>query len=434
MKNKQASIFKRNSAIIKVLSIGFIILLLLIPQGMISGLIRERSNRQIKAKSEVGQKWGVAQKLMGPFLLIPYRYYLEEGQEIKASIKQAYFLPSSLKINGTLLPDIRKRGIYKIPVYTYKGEISGQFSRPDFSEWEIKEEDILYNQAKVVVGITDLSGINEEIAIKWNEQPIKLKPGVPANSITISGIHAYIPIDSNQMNFSIQLSLNGSNQISFAPMGEKTEAELQSSWVSPSFDGRFIPDKREISDKGFSAYWKILNLNRNYPQKWTSNNQYQPRKELFSVSLFQSIDHYTLNTRTVKYAIIIILLVFTTFFFFEVLKKEIIHPLQYIFIGLAISIFYLLLLSFSEHIGFNKAYLIAATAVISLILVYSNAILKTQKRVIFLGLALSAVFAFIYIILQMEDFALLAGSIGLFLALATVMYISRKVNWYQLNE
>lgn len=430
--HENSSVWSRYSVLFKVMSIGFIILLLLIPKEMVNGLIRERSSRQIEAKREVSQKWGAAQNLLGPFLLVPYKYRIEMDKEIKTTIRYAYFLPETLKIDGELLPEQRKRGIFNIPVYTYDGTISGKFKRPDFTEWEIPEDDVLYKQAKIIMGITDLSGINEEVIVNWNGKDIKLKPGVPANSLTGSGIHSYVDILPESSHFSMHLSLNGSTNISFAPIGEKTEASLKSSWPSPSFVGRFIPDQHQITEKGFSAFWKILSLNRNYPQQWLDNNQYHPERELFSVSLFQNVDHYKLNTRTVKYAIIIIILVFTTFFFFEVLRKQKVHPLQYILIGLAISIFYLLLLSFSEHLGFNKAYAISAVAVTALIIIYSSAILKDKSMVAILGLALIGVFGFIFIILQMEDFALLAGSLGLFLVLATVMLVSRKVNWYRL--
>lgn len=430
---KSNSKWAKYALALKVLSIGFIILLLLIPKAMISGLIDERSGRQQEAMREVGQKWGSAQRLTGPFLLIPYKYSVETNDGFKTVTRLAYFLPENLKIDGKLQPDIRKRGIYKIPVYIYDGTVTGHFEKPDFSEWEIPESDILYNQAKIVMGITDLSGINEEVFIKWNGKDIKLQPGVPTNTVTKSGIHTLLPAADTTGDFAIHLSLNGSSMVSFAPVGESTEATLESSWNSPSFTGRFIPDKREITKDGFTAFWKILSLNRNYPQRWTSNSTYSPDRELFSVQLFQSVDHYKLNTRTVKYAIIIILLVFTTFFFFEILKKQNIHVFQYILVGLAISIFYLLLLSFSEHLGFNRSYLIASIAVIGLILLYTSAILSEKKLVWLLGLALSGVFGFIFIILQMEDYALLAGSLGLFLVLATVMLISRKVNWYQLK-
>lgn len=422
------------SVILKAFGIGIIILLLLIPQNMISSLINERSYRQKEAISEVSQKWGNAQTLIGPVLYIPYKKHYEEDHEKKYKTSVAFFLPEELLINGEVVPEEKKRGIFKIPIYTYNGTIQGHFIPPAMPEWEDENIEVLYQQAKVLFGLTDLAGINNEMNIQWNEKSIPMSPGLPKNNVLKKGIHAPVPISNTKMPFELNISLNGTQQLSFAPVGKNTEAKLNSTWPTPSFNGSYLTDNNNVSNEGFEAYWKVLSLNRNYPQKWLDGNNYNLHNEVFGVELFKGNDHYKLNTRSIKYAILIILLIFTTYFFFEILKKQRVHPFQYIMIGLAISIFYLLLLSFSEHYGFNAAYGIGSVAVIGLILIYSHSILKNNKLLSILGFALAAVFSFIYIILQMEDFALLAGSIGLFVVLATVMIVSRKVNWYKLRE
>jgi inner membrane protein len=215
----------------------------------------------------------------------------------------------------------------------------------------------------------------------------------------------------------------------FMPLGKQTQASLEATWPSPSFDGNFLPESRQVRADGFEARWKVLDLNRNYPHLFLDNT-YSFQGSDFGVRFIQPANDYQKNTRTGKYALLVIGLTFLIFFFFEILRKTRIHPFQYLLVGLALVLFYMLVLSISEHLGFAGAYFIASAATIGLICGYGAFIMPPAKNALLLGVFLIAIYGFIYVVLQLEDYALLVGSLGLFAVLAAVMYLSRRVNWY----
>ena len=215
----------------------------------------------------------------------------------------------------------------------------------------------------------------------------------------------------------------------FVPLGKENNIELSSTYPTPSFDGSFIPDTRQVTDKGFNAKWKVLHLNRNYPQQWTSN-KFNVTSSAFGVNFLVAVDHYLKATRAAKYAILIIALTFMGFFFVEIINKTRIHPFQYILVGLAICIFYALLLAFSEHIGFNYAYILSSILVLGAIAYYSKYMFANARTTTLLTSVLVIIYGFIYVIIQLEDYALLMGSIGLFIVLLVTMHLSRKIKFY----
>lgn len=454
----------RQSLSIKLMSIGFILLLLMIPNAMVQDLISERRSLQQSVINEVGEKWGKAQTLIGPILTIPFKTQMQTDEgKLKEITQMAYFLPESLKIAGNMLPEVRKRSLYKVNLYKSNLQITGNFGALGLDFLELQKEQFEWDKAKIIIGISDLAGIEDNIFLNWNEQQLRMQPGIPqamqtgsfngasshsvdeyyganqkrysASSALASGVS--VPVDlsgtENLLSFSLNLKLRGSQMIHFAPIGKETTASLTSEWATPSFEGNFLPSHHEISEQGFAADWKVLDFNRNYPQQWVGK-QNQLKNSTFGVKLFASVDEYTKNTRSAKYAFLLISLSFLVFFFFEIINGLNIHSIQYVFIGLAISIFYVLLLSLSEHIGFNSAYWISTSAIIGLIVAYSAAILKDTKKITILAAILAALYIFIFIILQLEDYALLAGSIGLFTVLAIAMLLSRKIDWYNLRK
>lgn len=267
-----------------------------------------------------------------------------------------------------------------------------------------------------------------------------------------------VPLDSaeRQIPFAFNLDLNGSSSLGFLPMGKVTEVSINAPWTTPSFTGAFLPDTREVNEAGFSARWKVLHLNRNFPQAWKGNQYYFSLSELastedmlmppalrggseikpgqqnfaFGVNLLMPVDQYRKSMRSVKYAIMFISLTFLTFFFVEILNRKRIHPIQYLLVGLALCIFFALLLAISEHTAFNLAYILSALAVTALIGIYVSAVFKSRKLTAMLSLLLVLMYGFIFTLLQLEDYALLIGSIVLFIILAVVMYISRRIDWY----
>ena len=437
MTEMQKSFFEKNAVIIKLSAIAVLILLLLIPVSMIRSLVMERSYRQKEATDEISSKWGNEQRLTGPILTVPYYSYdlNKDQKKVNMTRRFAHFLPENLMINGNLHPEVRYRGIYKVAVYSSDLKIEGNFNFPKV-EVPAKHFDIDWKGAYVTLGISDLRGIKESLVFKWNDIETSFEPGVKNIGVVESGVTVNIPLHperNNDINFNVEIALNGSRSISFVPVGKVTTVLVSSPWSNPSFDGAFLPETREISEKGFTAQWKVLELNRNFPQHWVDNES-NFRNSSFGVSLLLPIETYQITERSIKYAILFFALTFMVFFFVEVLRKTRVHPVQYVLVGFGLSLFYLLLLSLSEHIGFDLAYLVASIGIVSLITSYASGVFKNSRLTMMLASFMVVLYGFLYILLQMQDFALLLGSIGLFLVLALVMFISQKVDWYSIGE
>ncbi len=451
---KQPSRFK-DGVIAKMGSIAILMLLLLIPLGMINSLLGERLERRDSTLNEITSTWGKAQTLVGPVLIIPYRYtykgWVEElvkqgDQEIRRQkevienrIANAYFLPSQLTIQGDLKPNQLHRGIYDAIVYTGHLNIKGEFSKLDFSHFKIADKDILWDEAAISFALSDLRGTHETLMLDVNQQKLALIPGSLVPNF-VSGVQTnlkgFLNNDKRAINVSLQLALNGSSGLQIAPLGIQNEVDLKSSWQDPSFNGAFLPTQRSLSLQGFNAQWQVSYYGRDYAQQWTDTlnnetfNLEAVNSSLFGLTLMSPIDSYRNVERSIKYGILFITLVFTAFFLFEISGKLKIHPFQYCLVGAALCLFYLALLSFSEFIPFIFAYLIAACVSIILITLYSMAVLKSGKRGLLIAGGLMTTYGFLYITLQATDYALLIGTIGLFMALSLVMYVTRNIDWY----
>ncbi len=431
----------RRSVTVKLLSIGFLILILLIPVSMMKSLISERQILHDEAIKDISSKWGNKQTICGPVLSVPFTVELKNEKGISENVtRYAHFLPDELIIDGNILPEKRYRGLYIVVLYKTTIQVSGKFSFPDVQEIGINKSSCQFDNAFISNGISDLRGINEEVKCVINKKSFVFGPGIPTHDILESGISFKYPLDSlNEMNFSFHLNLNGSSNLSFLPLGKETEVSISSSWNSPSFEGAFLPDYRKISDTGFIANWKILQLNRNYPQQgigsFIKNNSSVENSEngadsSFGVRLMLPVDEYQKTMRSIKYCAMFIIITFLTFFFVEILNKKRIHPIQYLLIGFAVCLFYIMLLSISEHLSFGWAYLIACISIVSLVTFYAKHVFGKSSLTAILSFLLILLYAFFYSLLQLEDYALLLGTIGMFLILGTIMYLTRKVNWY----
>lgn len=451
----------KSSLSLKLFVIGFLIAILMIPIGIIAFLTDERESRQDEAFREVSGKWGNEQTITGPILSIPYKDKVErttgEGTVIDETILYAHFLPKELNIKGKIDPAKRKRGIYEVVVYNANLEISGRFLAPDFSKWDIAKDDILYKQAFVTLGIPDMRGIKEILDLEWGNKKHAFNPGVKTSDVVATGINADIDLSQNNndsQNFKITLSLNGSRDLYFAPLGRSTQAELSSAWSDPSFQGSFLPESHTINEAGFTAAWKVLELNRSFPQRFLGHlgavepitqpnySEKMPvisqagiiNQSNFGVRLLVPADEYQETVRALKYAIMLLSLTFLVLFFYEAMRGVRVHPLQYILIGLALALFYLLLLSISEYLGFKTAYLLSALTIIGLITLYSKSIFKAWRPALLEALILVFVYGFIFVILQLEDYSLLVGSLGLLAILSLVMLVSRRIDWYSVAQ
>jgi inner membrane protein len=441
---------KRSGTVLKMLAIFVLVLLLLIPLHMINSVLSERLERRNEAISNITSTWGTEQIIAGPVLVVPYKYQfktwkdqtingrVEKTEVTETSVAHASFLPSDLQITGKLDPSILHRGIYNTIVYRGALKINGAFTKPSFDEWKVKPEDVLWEDATLAFGITDLRGANGALTLKWDEQSIPLNPGVKFLGVS-SGVHARIgatAFSADTAKFELPLLLNGSRSISFAPMGTQNEVKLTSTWPAPSFQGAFLPVERKVSATGFEALWQVSYYGRSYPQQWSSQDGKDPlqadslRSSLFGVDLISVVDSYRYVERSIKYGILFIALIYTAFFLFEALTPIRIHPFQYTIVGVALCLFYLALLSLSEIIDFGFAYLTGATAATLMITFYSSSVLKNSWRALAIAAELGAIYGFLYVILQQQDYSLLFGTVGLFIVIAVVMYATRNIDWY----
>jgi inner membrane protein len=402
---------------------------------MIQNLISERQLRRDSVVKEISQKWGDCQTITGPFITVPFKtFYEDKDGKMQFNLTYLQILPETLDVTGEIKPEVRYRSLFEAILYNIKLKFSGNFKLPSTSHLNIKPEYILWDEAYLSLGITDMRGIQDKIVINFNESAYNAKPGLKTTDLAEAGVSTLIrpPAPNESNRFSFDLNLNGSEQVSFIPVGESNTVKINSSWPSPSFNGAFLPASREVKKDGFSASWKILHLNRNYPQFW-EGAQYKVTPSAFGLQLILTADIYQKSTRLAKYSIMFIVFTFAAFFFSEIINKRRVHPIQYILIGMAILIFYTLVLSLSEHMSFNYAYILSAAAVTLIISGYAKAIVTNSRFAFTILGILTILYCYLFIILQLEDYALIMGSIGLLVILAIVMYITRKINWYEIK-
>jgi len=377
-------------------------------------------------------------------LSIPYYSQVKDADgKMETVIRYAHFLPDEINITGNVIPEKRYRGIYVVVLYNTRLKVKGKFSYPNLQAVNVSESSCIFTDVVMSLGIPDMKGINDNIDSKLNDTTYAFGPGIPTHDLFASGASFKFDLEKKaEYNFEFDINLNGSTSLNFLPFGKETNVSLQSGWDSPSFEGSFLPDQREIKN-GFTANWKILQLNRNYPQQGlgsfisNGNNDdgnvtdaYAP----FGVKLLLPVDEYQKTMRSVKYCVMFIIITFLTFFFVEVLNKKRIHVIQYLLVGFAISLFYVLLLSISEHLKFDRAYLIGSLSILILITFYAKNIFRNIKLTAIFSSLLALLYGFFYSLLQLEDYALLLGSIGLFIILTTIMYLTRKIDWYAISS
>ena len=460
------SFVQRNALSVKIALIGALILLLLIPMAMVRGVINERVRTAENAVREVQDKWSNAQVVAGPYIEIPFEEEVAsvsyEGDRQKTSIrklrKTLYLLPETLDISGTVETQTLRRGQYEVVVYKMPLELTGTFTLPQAADVPAADSRYLWEQASFCMGLSDLRGISEQVEISWSGAPLECHSGLPAGSLASTGVAAALPAlkAGDTVRFAVRLHLKGSQALQFTPFGKTTRVRLVSDCPTPSFNGAFLPEEREVTADGFTAEWQVLDLNRNYPQRftsdWKTNNLREDASEaydaspaydnkhdysstarngfsLFGVDLLLPVEQYQQATRSAKYASLFIILTFVICFFVEVTRKKCIHPFQYLLVGLALCLFYTLLLSLSEYLGFAWAYLVAALMTVALLVCYLAGLLRLRRIALLIGALLALLYAYIYVLLQMETYALLAGSIGLFAILALIMRLSLKINW-----
>lgn len=442
-KKSRFSNWMRNSITARMLVVGFLLLILLIPLEFVKSLISERASRQEEVVSEINEKWGNEVLLSGPIVKIPYRVTSEEKiynektnsyyTKTKETVENAYFFPDKLNITSNVDTKPLNRSIYESVVYSANIDVKGNFPIIDFSNTDILDENILWEKATVLLKTSNLKGIKTTPVVNLASDALSMTPQYSTeylNTIQSNYIANAKEMFTSPLPFSFDLKINGSESLKFLPIGKETDATMKSNWHSPSFDGNFLPEdtNKEISKDGFTATWRILQINRQFEQSFFGQLP-DLSASAFGTKLIIPVDEYQKSERTAKYGFMVIGLTLLVFLLIQLVSKIYIHPFQYVMIGLALVMFYTLLISISEHSNFFKAYSIAAFAVLALITVYSRAILKGFKFPLLICGSLASLYGFIYVIIQLENYALLVGSIGLFAILAVIMFASRKIDW-----
>jgi inner membrane protein len=430
----------QGSQLLRLVAIGVLALLLQIPISMIAGLVTERQARRVEAVEEVTSKWGRTQQLTGPVLVVPYTHRWSEMSSRGVPItreqpRHAIFLPDQLAVKGDLDSDARRRGIFSVPVYELSLLLSGEFRAPDFAALGIDPRSADWKQAHVALGISDVRAVRAQRPLSWRGAEVELLPGTGSFPCG-AGIHAKVDASgTSPLSFSLPLSLAGSIGAYFTPFGRDTTVALASDAESPSFQGSWLPTDRDVSHEGFSASWRIPFLGRGFPQAWTSQSDFGEAiaAARFGVDLLEPVDHYRMAERSVKYAGLFILWTFAAVWLVEVLAGVRVHPIQYLLIGAALCVFYVLELSLAEHLGFATAYALASVVVVALIGAYARAILAHSRRALVVTGGAAALYVYLYVVLTNEDYALLAGSLGLLAILAGIMFVTRRVDWYRLS-
>ena len=435
----------KTSITARMLMVGLLTIILLIPLSYINSLISERAIRQQDVVKEINEKWGNDVLVYGPILKIPYKTYTEKKTydektktyliETNTHINYAYIFPETLNTISNVDSKTLKRGNFESAVFTTKMQFSGAYNALQLSSKDIKDKDIIWDKASILVQTSNLKGIKSEVNINLNKNNYSFDTNFNNQTSYLDELESSFLKENDlpktsAISFDFNIAFNGSEMIRVVPIGKTTTMKMTSNWADPSFTGNFLPDDetKEITKKGFKADWKVLHINRPFSQQYLNTipnlNQFA-----FGTKFMVMVDEYQKSERSAKYGFLVIGLTFLVFFLIQTMSKIDIHPFQYLMIGLALTMFYTLLVSISEHSNFLRAYLIAGSSVIILITLYSKSILKTLKFPLLIAISLTALYAFIYVIIQLENYALIVGSIGLFLILATVMFVSRKIDW-----
>lgn len=425
-----------------VIGIG---VLLMIPLMLVENLVQERAELYRDVVSDISRTWGGQQQLSGPYLLIPYTQRViqervvpsEKGdgkivRESRLESSSFVVLPSRLSFKATLDPESRQRGIYRALVYSSEVDISGQFALPSreaMARIVPGLVDVDFNRAFVIVGLSHPSALRKVESFTWNGTPYAAEPGTQPFEQVSSGFRIPVRLDGQTtFDFSQRLSMSGSGGIRFAPAGETTDISVRSSWPHPSFQGQVLPAAYETSDKGFSAIWSVPSLARSYPNLGVLHSWPDGFTSFaVGVDLYQPGTHYGLVERSVKYGVLFIGLTFLAFIVFEMGLGARLHPIQYGIVGLSMVVFYLVLLSLSEHLAFLTAYLSASACIILMVSSYVGAALRSVKEGLGIGVLLLALYTLLYTILQMEDYALLMGTALILVMLAALMVVSRNL-------
>jgi inner membrane protein len=433
--------------IIKAAVICALLLLMLIPLAFVKGTVAGRLGYKNEAELKITKSWGEELYIAAPLLNVPYKEAVTskaDGKE-QTSYRTAYYkyAPNLLETDVEIIPQVRYIGIFKVPVFTAKIKMKGYYAKPGNTA-------MVSPSAFITMEFNNLKGISSIPVLDWQGKKAEFETAIEGAAlktgpqgydagydrdyydynITLKMLSAPTPSKNDRMDFDIAFEVRGSKNISFVPVAKDNKFKIRSSWASPNFIGSFLPDIREVTEKGFKAEWNVNSLSSGIPSYL---NSYRGDLPTINVSFMLPVDNYRNSERAVKYGILFLALTFLACFVFEVVGKTPVHPFQYIMVGVALAVFYLLLVALSEFMGFALSYAIAAAATVALLTAYIRfGILKKPSRQTWLAAGgFTLLYVYLYVLLQLEDLSLIFGTLGLFAGLATVMYATRNINWYE---
>jgi len=443
----------RWNVLLKALIVGVLALAFVVPLVMIWGVVKDRARYRDAITAEVAASTARSQTLVGPLIVVRYRERIPPA--VKGGVEQVregteILLPDSLAVRSNAHVETRQRGIHRVPVFRSANEITAEFTVPP--RLGVSDKRLLLEEprAEVVVGVSDPRGIRMVPQVRLDAAALEPRPGAGPGWLQ-QGFSMALPSHAvgRRVALDVRLELMGTDRLMFLPIGSVTSVELSSDWPHPSFVGAFLPDERNVSGRGFHAHWQLSRFATGIDDAMARIQDSMGRAILtpdrdggasgflnsdLGVRFVQPVDVYSQSERAVKYGFLFVFLTFVAFFLFEVLRRMAIHPIQYVLCGAALALFFLLLVSLSEHLPFAAAYLAASGACVGLIAFYVGHVLGSMRRGLVVGGVLGALYGFLYVILQSEDYALLLGAILLFAALTIVMIITRRVDWYRLSE
>jgi inner membrane protein len=418
-----------DAILIKLTVIAALIVALLIPSSWIQSMIDEREASEQAMRNDVSSKWSGNQLIQGPVLVLPYK---KAGTQY---IEYAYILPENLSIKANVKTELFHQGIIDATEYTSKIALNGNFTKPDLTKLGLDPSQILYEKARLIFSVSDLKGLKINPILHIQDQQYNPEPSYNNNTSFSKSLQITFTLAKDEgFTFSYDLDLKGTDQLHFLHIAKTTDVEVSSDWKSPLFSGRYLPDNRNNTATGFTAKWHMLAYNRPFPQQWLNDDTLLLSKKtneeaIFGVKFSLPVDQYRKTMRTTRYSSLIILLTFVSLFLTEVIRKQKVHVFNYALIGAAMVVYYTLLLSFAEHLGYDIAYLIASVSTIILIAWFTSSLLGNKQVAFLFGIILSIFYGFIYVLIQLEELSLLIGSCALFVIIALLMYFSRKINW-----
>ncbi|WP_192389597.1 cell envelope integrity protein CreD [Burkholderia cepacia] len=429
-------------------------LLILIPLQMVQSIVHERSAYRMDALQSIWSSYAGPQTVSGPVLVVPYTEVTRVRDEtpaggatktsLRSETKRLLVFPKTLNVDGTLTTSVRYRGIHKALVYELTSRLTGTLALPDLKKLPQADGHVSFkvDNAYVAIGIGDIRGLTAQPDVRIGGARFDVEQGTRLDSLR-QGVHANVDLAALAkagagagagavVPFSIDLPLRGAESVAFAPVGDQNDFSLKSTWPHPSFDGAFLPNNRTVDARGFTGNWRVTSFNTKAREQIATGNG-EGAIETASVSMIEPVNVYLQAERATKYGALFVMLTFASFFMYELVKRLRIHPIQYALVGLSLALFFLLLLSLSEHIAFAYAYLAASGACIGLLGFYLSFVLHSVKRGAVFSVLLAVLYAALYGLLLSEDNALMLGSLLLFAILAGIMTLTRRVDWYSLG-